>query len=169
VNRPKATDLDALLDRRAERLARRGQSGSGRDAVLEVVEVEIAGERFGIPLQATQQIVRMPRITELPGLPAWILGVTQVRGRLVSVLDLGRWFGLEATPNPASLVLISSRSRLLGIAANAVLDARAVFADELPEDDRGTTARERPVSAVTNDLLSILDVQRLLDSPEVLV
>lgn len=164
-----ATDLDALLDRRAERLARRGQSKSGRHAVLEVVEVEIAGGRFGIPLRAAQQIVPMPRVTELPGLPAWILGVAQVRGRLVSVLDLGRWFGLEATLNPTSLVLIGSRSRLLGIAADAVLDARTVFADELPEDDDVTVTRERPLSAVTNDLLAILDVQRLVDSPEVLV
>ena len=56
------------------------------------------------------EIVRRPPLTPLPGLPAWLPGLAVVRGRLFSVVDLGRWLGVTAAsdPEPGYLTLLEA-------------------------------------------------------------
>ncbi|MBB3103870.1 chemotaxis protein CheW [Azomonas macrocytogenes] len=54
------------------------------------------GERFYVaPLEEIGEILREPRYTPLPGVKSWVRGVANVRGRLLPVIDLCRYFGFE--------------------------------------------------------------------------
>ncbi|MDH5491956.1 MAG: chemotaxis protein CheW [Myxococcales bacterium] len=157
-----------ILRERAERLAAHGDRGGTRKVHLEIAIVSVGDERFGIPASGLREISALPSLTRLPGLPAWIRGITHARGELVSVVDLARWFEVKTDREPAFMVLLKAESGMLGLTVEEVLGFRPLHTDELGGADRAEQA-DRPISAVTNDLIAILDLDRLLGSEDLLV
>jgi purine-binding chemotaxis protein CheW len=54
----------------------------------EVVVVRLGGSRYALPMEAVAEVGRPPALTRVPGLPAWLAGVANWRGRVLAVLDL---------------------------------------------------------------------------------
>ena len=54
----------------------------------EVVVVRLGGCRYALPLPAVVEVGRPPGLTRVPGLPGWVAGVTNWRGRVLAVVDL---------------------------------------------------------------------------------
>src|SRR5256885_13789424 len=73
----------------------------------QVVVLELAGEAYGVEIGRVEEIIRMQAITRIPNGPAFIEGVTNLRGRVIPVLDLRKRFGLPATEQ-------TRRSRIVG-------------------------------------------------------
>lgn len=84
------------------------------------------GERvFGIDLSVVREIIPFRRATRLPGAPAHVAGLINVRGSIITVVDLGMRLGLDSTAAPdASVVLVDHRSTVVGLAADEVLDVQ---------------------------------------------
>lgn len=158
----------AILKRRAERLAQANEDEQHREVVAEIALVAVGKERFGFPATELSGIVSAPEITRLRGLPSWMPGIAQVRGEVISVVDLLRWFDVEHDEEPATLVLTDLGPRSLGLLVSEVLGFRTVYSDELTQDYSGSQS-DRPVWAMTNDLVAILDMQRLLASEALIV
>jgi purine-binding chemotaxis protein CheW len=57
-------------------------------AAEEVVVVRLGGSRYALPMSAVAEVGRPPGLTRVPGLPAWLAGVANWRGRVLAVLDL---------------------------------------------------------------------------------
>lgn len=57
-------------------------------ASSEVVVVRLGGSRYALPLGAVDEVGRPPSLTRVPGLPSWLAGVANWRGRVLAVLDL---------------------------------------------------------------------------------
>jgi purine-binding chemotaxis protein CheW len=88
--------------------------------------VEIAGMTYGIPVELTREVVRSLRPTRVPGATSETLGIVNLRGAVVTVLDLAAMLhGGRAVPDP-SIVLIENGDRLVGFAVDKVRDVRAV-------------------------------------------
>ncbi|MCM2373608.1 chemotaxis protein CheW [Aporhodopirellula aestuarii] len=88
----------ALMDRRAKELA---CVPSDPDAISEVVEVlvlSLAGERFAIPTRSIREVFQAPFVTPVPGTPDYLLGVANLRGEVLAVVDFHQLFGLSETP-----------------------------------------------------------------------
>lgn len=58
---------------------------------------QLGGVRLVSPLGEVGEILKMPRVTALPRVQDWVAGVANVRGRLIPVIDLHRYFGVTAT------------------------------------------------------------------------
>ena len=63
-------------------------AGSSATAAEEVVVVRLGGSRYALPMSAVAEVGRPPGLTRVPGLPAWLAGVANWRGRVLAVLDL---------------------------------------------------------------------------------
>lgn len=63
----------------------------------QVVAFRLGDEEFGLPIAAVQEIIRVPDIVAVPHAPSQVLGVANLRGRVLSVVSLRRWFGMETT------------------------------------------------------------------------
>lgn len=162
-------DLERVLEERARALAAR-RVDERREPLVTVVAVRAGGQLFGLPLSALAEVVPMRPIAHLAALPPWLPGLVQVRGELVSVLDLAHWFQVPGTPAPRSLALVSHRRRLLALLVDEVLGARVIYADEVAAELlRDHDARGRPVRTVTRDLLLVLEPERLFAHPDVVV
>ena len=73
----------------------------------------IGKETFGVDIFAVREIVRVQEITKVPGAPEFVLGVINLRGRVISVVDLGLQLGLDRTE-------ITSSSRILVIQLDGI-------------------------------------------------
>lgn len=157
-----------ILRRRAERLARTDQSETARKALFQIAVVTVGEEKIGIPVSHLREILRLPPVTPLPGLPAWLLGVTQVRGEIISVLHLGRWLGLSTGPDPSCLAVLGGPRGPLGMLADRTAGFRDIHEDDIAEDVE--LSRKWPhIHQVTLDLCAILDVPGILADPRLLV
>jgi purine-binding chemotaxis protein CheW len=73
---------------------RAAASGPGAvPAVDDLVVVRVAGHAYGIPVRAVVEVTRMVALAPLPGAPAWVAGVLDLRGVAVPVVDLARRLG----------------------------------------------------------------------------
>ena len=92
----------------------------------EVVVVRLGGCRYAVPMPAVAEVGRPPGLTRVPGLPAWVAGVANWRGRVLAVLDLRPLLAAESAP-------LDRRGRLV------VLSRDGVTAGMLTEGVEGTT------------------------------
>lgn len=139
------------------------------------IVVQVSGRTFGIPMDNVHEIQRLPKVTFLPGVPDWILGVTNLRGNVVSVVDLQELLQLPETDAPAiSKRLVMSHSLVDDIATGLVVD-RVVGIRNVPKsktlkptspvDDRVATFLSG-VFELDENLVALLDIDKLLLSEE---
>lgn len=69
----------------------------------------LAGEVYAVDLAGILETDRLPRITRVPGLPAWAIGVSNLRGTILPVVDLRRLLNLEESENPSEGRILVAR------------------------------------------------------------
>jgi purine-binding chemotaxis protein CheW len=82
-------------------------------ATAEIVIVRLGGCRYALPMPAVAEVGRPPSLTRVPGVPSWVAGVANWRGRVLAVLDLRSMLSAE----PAAL---DRRARLVVLTRNGV-------------------------------------------------
>jgi purine-binding chemotaxis protein CheW len=79
------------------------ESDMGRSG--DVMLVRLAGASYAVPVAAVREIVRLPAVTRVPGLPAFVAGLANVRGRVLAVIDLRPLLRLDG-PRGGRLVIL---------------------------------------------------------------
>jgi chemotaxis signal transduction protein len=153
------SDEAVILRARAERLARQTAKDGRGDVVERLLVVSVGAQRFGLPMGALREVAPTPPIQPLPRLAQAVLGLAQLRGELFVVIDLG-----AATDAPASdgatLVLCTTQRGSVGLRVDAIHEVRDLYAKDRAQGTR-TTDGDGPIAWVTQDLVGVLDVNRL--------
>ena len=102
------------------------------------------GQVFAVEAGAVLEILPTAQATRIPGAPAAVRGLINVRGMLVTVVDAALAIGVGAAAEPASgtVVLVEHHSRPVGLAVDEVLDL--VTEGDANLDDRATLPGVRP-------------------------
>lgn len=103
----------------------------------QLVVFRLAAGTYGIELDAVREIIPYRGATRLPGAPPHVAGLVNVRGAIVTVIDLGAL--LEGSPSArerSSVMLVEHGAKVVGTAVDEVLDVRRVVDVEI--DDNGT-------------------------------
>ena len=95
------------------------------DVRLRVLVVRVGDAEYGIPVQQVRGVVLGERVTRVPGSPPMLRGIINVRGAVVTVLELSVLLGTERAVTSTSVVLIEHGTRLIGLAVDVVRDVRA--------------------------------------------
>jgi chemotaxis signal transduction protein len=90
------------------------------------VRVRIAGEQYALPIEGVLEAAELGEVTPVPGAPAVVLGVRNLRGQLITVVDLATLFGLEDDSSPERIVITEAGNRRAGLAVEAILDVEPV-------------------------------------------
>ena len=139
----------------------------------EVVVVRLGGSRYALPMASVAEVGRPPGLTRVPGLPAWLAGVANWRGRVLAVLDLRPL--LEAAPDSldrrARLVVLNQGGVPVGMLTEGVEGTLLVEPDQVEASlaHLPGTASELLLGQVTDaqgplGLLDLDAVFRLSDS-----
>ena len=162
--------FEEVLRRRSERLRGVSERSLGEDVVEQIAVLEVGAEQLGIPVSCLRELVACPPIARLPSLPAWIAGIVQIRGELLSAVDLASWLGIEAEREPGQLAVVEGPQGPVGLLAHRVLGFRELSEADLAHEYSGAGGvSERLVSGMTADLVAILDVEQLVADDDLVV
>ena len=138
------------------------------DPVLQYVTFRLGAETFGINVMQVQEVLRPPEIATVPGAPRHVLGIINLRGSVVTVLDTHQCFGLaaaEVTDN-SRIIIMEVEHHVLGIMVESVTEVVYLRQGEIelpPNVGSGETSRY--IQGVTNrdgELLILVDLEKLL-------
>jgi purine-binding chemotaxis protein CheW len=137
-----------------------------------------AGEEYAISIVKVSEIVEYESVTTVPNTPAWIRGVTNLRGRVVPVVDLAVKFGMPASGiSKFSCIIITEaifqgEQLTMGVLADSVSQVMELSADEIeatpPFGTRVKTEYLLGMGALGKKFCLILDIDKVLSADEVL-
>lgn len=169
---PSPEDDRLVLKKRAQKLARELEAEAGRESFLEVVEFDLASERYAFPLTEVRAVSLLRDLTPVPCTPAFVLGIINLRGEICTVIDLKKFFDLPAAglTELNKIILLRHEKMQLGILADAIRGVRRIRLDELqPALPTLTGIGADYVRGVTGDRLVLLETARLLSDKRILV
>ena len=136
---------------------------------LHIVGFKVGRETYGVPITSLREIVRVPEITSVPDAPEYVEGVINLRGKIVSVLDLRKRLG-EVTVTPSKrnrILVVEHRGRLCGLIVDSASDVLKIPAKDV--DPSPTEFVEGGLNCVTGlgkyqgRLIVLLDVDKVLE------
>jgi purine-binding chemotaxis protein CheW len=133
----------------------------------------LGGEEYGVTILQVQGIQGWDRVTPIPNTPDFILGVINLRGAIVPIVDLRRRFGMPAAEfGPTTVVIVvrvaqvDRNERTLGLVVDAVSEVCNVSAgDRKPAPDFGSHIKTdfvKGLATVENRMVILLDIDRLV-------
>ena len=166
------TDAKQILRARARVLAQRAKPAPASETLLEVLEFRLAQERYAVESRYVQEVHPLKDLTTLPCTPAFVLGIVNVRGRIVSVLDFKKFLDLPAKglTDLHHLVLVRGKDFEVCVLADVIVGVRSIPVDSLqPSLPTLTGVRSDYLKGVTAERLVILDLKRILADPRIIV
>ena len=136
-------------------------------STAEFVTVTVDGQMFGIPVLSVQDVLGPQKITKIPLSPPEIAGVLNLRGRIVTAIDLRRRLGLDPADRKQSMsIVVDHHGELYSLLIDEVGEVLSAPADAFEHNPPTMEGRWREVSIgifrLQDRLLVILDVERLL-------
>ena len=138
------------------------------DPVLQWVTFKLAGETYGINVMQVQEVLRYSEIAPVPGAPTYVLGIINLRGNVVTVIDTRHRFGLdsgELTDN-TRIVIIEADSHVVGILVDSV--AEVVYLRQSEVETAPNVGNEESAKFIqgvchkNDELLILIELDKLM-------
>jgi purine-binding chemotaxis protein CheW len=139
---------------------------------LHIVGFRIGKETFGVPIALVHEIVRVPDITAVPDAPDYIEGVINLRGKIVSIIDLRKRFGeKEITSTRKNRILVAEvQKKMVGLvvdSASEVLKVPEGDVDPPPNVfEEGELNYVTGVGKLNGRLIILIDLTKILQKGE---
>lgn len=170
--KPDAEERQRILHARARLLARRPPDLLAAGAPLEIIEFTLSGERYGIESKFVAEVFPLTGLTRLYCVPPFLLGIVNLRGEIISVIDLRRFFELpdQALTDLNKVLLLQGDQMVFGVLADRVEGVRAVGDRQLQPDLPTLTDRRRDyLKGIAEGRIVVLDGASLLADPRLVV
>jgi purine-binding chemotaxis protein CheW len=145
---------------------------------LHLVTFRIGSELFGVPISAVQEIVRVPAIARIPQAPDFVEGVINLRGRVITVVDLRKRMNQPASggqggwDRKSRILVIETEGRQVGAIVDEVTEVLKLAADRVepaPPMVAGLSNQYiNGVGKLVDDLLILIDIDKILTANQLL-
>jgi purine-binding chemotaxis protein CheW len=145
---------------------------AGGGPLIQFVTFILMDEVYGINVMQVQEVLRITEIAPVPGAPPYVLGIINLRGNVVTVIDTRTRFGLptKEVDDASRIIVIESEKQVVGIMVDAVaevVELRETEIDAAP--NVGTEESSRYIQGVAtqeDSLLILVDLNKLLTDEE---
>ncbi len=168
---PGPEEARKILRERARLLAREPLAAAPADE-RQVVEFLLAGERYAVEAALVREVHALGDLTPVPSTPPFIAGVFNLRGRIISVIDLKRLFDLpeRGFGDLNKVIIVQSESMEFGLLADAILGVRNMSMDQLqPPLPTLTGIRQEYLKGIAADGEIVLDGEKLLSDRRLVI
>jgi len=135
--------------------------------INDYVTAMVGGELFGLPIGRVQDVFVPDRLTRVPLAPPEIAGILNLRGRIVTLVDLCRRLGLERRSESAMAIGVELKGESYGLMIDQVGEVMSLDAADFERNPVNLDPKLAAVSSgiyrLEHRLLLVLDVDRLLD------
>ena len=143
------------------------------DAADQYLTFMLATEEYGVEILRVQEIKGWEQTTPMPNTPEHVLGVINIRGEIVPIIDLRERFGLKRAPHgPMTVVVVvklvsDEKERTVGLVVDAVADVYRLDKEQLqPSPELGDGISSdciKGLATIDNKMVLIIDVDELID------
>ncbi len=136
------------------------------------VTFKLDDEIYGINVMLVQEVLRVTDIAPVPGAPEYVIGIINLRGNVVTVIDTRMRFGLPSKEfdDSTRIVIIETESQTVGIVVDSVAEVVDIYSNEIetaPNVGNDETARYiEGVVSRDDELLILVDLNKLLTEDE---
>ena len=144
-----------------------GDAGPHQKEPERLLLFQAGPKTFAVPANSVREVVPFRRPTRLPGAPSHVLGIVNMRGTVVTVIDLARRLGLDAQPSEGRcIVLVNRGARPVGLVVDGVRDV-IVAEENMIEQTRGGNSQALSELAtgivrLDGEMILILDLKLLV-------
>jgi purine-binding chemotaxis protein CheW len=138
----------------------------------QIVVFELGSELYGVNIAAVESIIKMQAITKLPHSPVFVEGVTNLRGKVLPVIDLRRRFGMppQEMDKNSRIIVVNVNSTEVGMIVDGVSEVLTVPAQAVePAPSIATTVNSIFITGIAkldDRLVILLDLDRVLSVQE---
>jgi purine-binding chemotaxis protein CheW len=142
------------------------------DPLMQWVTFRLGGEKYGINVMQVQEVLRIAEIAPVPGAPPYVLGIINLRGNVVTVIDTRSRFGLmsKEADDSTRIVIIESEDHIIGIQVDSVAEVIDLRASEIETAPNvGNEESSKFIQGVTsqeNQLLILVDLNKFLSDED---
>ena len=150
----------------------RNNLSESEDPMLQWVTFRLCNETYGINVMQVKEVLRYTEIAPVPGAPAFVLGIINLRGSVVTVIDTNSRFGLASSEitDDTRIVIIESEEQVIGILVESVAEVVYLRQSEIESTpNAGTDESAKFIQGVSNrngELLILVDLNKLLNEDE---
>jgi len=136
---------------------------------LHIVGFQVGRETYGVPITSLHEIVRVPEITAVPDAPDYMEGVINLRGKIVSVIDLRKRLGEKKVTSSRRnrILVVEHNGRLSGLIVDSASEVLKISASDVEASptslEQGSTQCVTGLGKYKGRLIVLLDMKKLLD------
>ncbi|MFP4080164.1 MAG: chemotaxis protein CheW [Ectothiorhodospira sp.] len=148
------------------------ESVSAAPEATQYVTFRLADETYAIGVMQVQEVLRVSEIAPVPGAPHYVLGIINLRGNVVTVIDARRRMGLpDKEPDDSSrVVIIEVSGQVIGILVDSVAEVIELAAKDVdPAPNVGNDESSKYIQGVASrdgELTIVVDLNKLLTDEE---
>jgi purine-binding chemotaxis protein CheW len=165
-------EKQGILRKRAKALARQLEQDQGAGTSLDILEFLLTYETYAIEMRWVAETYPLKDLTPLPCTPAYVAGIINVRGRILSVIDIRKFFDLpeKGLTDLNKVIIVDNGEMEFGILADEILGTRSIQLSEIQAPLPTLTGiREEYLKGVTRERTAILDGAKLLSDRNLIV
>ena len=163
--------LRQILEERARALARPPDTPEEGTRV-QIVTFRLGQEYYAVEAGYAEHIFRLREWTPVPGTPEFCVGVVNLRGRIVSVVDLHAFFGLDHVPvqDDAQVIVVKVDGLEVGLVVNEVRSVGPLLLEKLaPVLPTTSQVAAEYTRGVTPEMVVLLDLPALMRDRRIIV
>jgi len=172
INMETQKDKTSILKARAQKLAEKTIVEENKKGIIEVLEFKLGQERYAVESHYVREVYPLKEVTSLPSVPSFILGVINVRRKIITIIDLRKLFELPSGENPSNekTIIIEHDGYEFGLLAEEIIGLKHIALDELEHNFPTLTGvRQEFLEGITPNGLTILKGDKLLKESSLFV
>lgn len=166
------SQINKILDMRAKELAQKSDEAEADEDVIEVVEFELAYEKYAIDSKFVSEVYPMSDFSHLPCTPPFVVGIMNLRGTILSLIDIRKFFALpiKGLSNLNRVLVVRTDDMEMGLLADFILGVRTLSKERIqPPLPTFSAIQSKYLKGVTSDSLIILDIEKIFSDPSIIV
>jgi purine-binding chemotaxis protein CheW len=165
-------EKNRILKNRAKRLALAFDDQQKKIRDIEIIKFNLAYENYAVESIYVKEVFPIKDLTYLPGLPDFILGIVSVRGEIISVVDVKKFFGLpeKGITNLNRVILLSDEKMTIGILADSIIGITSIYSTDIQTELPSLHDRRKEYfKGITQDKTILLDARKILTDPSIII
>ena len=151
---------------------KKNSAQGSEDPILQWVTFRLDNETYGINVMQVQEVLRYTEIAPVPGAPSYVLGIINLRGNVVTVIDTRQRFGLGSAPvtDNTRIVIIEADKQVVGILVDSVAEVVYLRQSEIETAPNvGNDESAKFIQGVCNkngELLILVELDKMMSEEE---
>lgn len=148
------------------------KESTAEDPILQWVTYQLEDEFYGINVMQVQEVLRLTEIAPVPGAPSYVLGIINLRGSVVTVIDTRARFGLvtKEADESSRIIIVEVAGHVIGMLVDSVAEVVYLRQSDIDIAPNISDDSSRFIQGVCNRekyLLILVDVNKLLNDDEI--